>query len=94
MGTNQIHFHCATLGTLFFVVVVILYPVYVDFKSPPYVIHVSDFLKKKCSVTLVAYGNSWARDRISATAVTCTTAAATQDLLTHCTSLGIKSTPL
>lgn len=42
----------------------------------------------------VAYGNSWARDRISATAVTCTTAAATQDLLTHCTSLGIKSTPL
>ena len=41
-----------------------------------------------------AYGSSWARDWILATATTHATAAATQDPLTHHTRLGIKHVPL
>ena len=39
------------------------------------------------------YGRSWAKDWIGVTAVTCTTALATQDSLTHCAGLRIKPTP-
>ena len=41
-----------------------------------------------------AYGSSWARDWIRATAVTYITATATLDPLTHCARPGIKPTPL
>ena len=37
-----------------------------------------------------AYGSSWAKDRIRATAVTCATAAAILDPLTHCAEPGIE----
>ena len=40
-----------------------------------------------------AYGSSWVRDRIPATAVTCTTVTAMLDPLTHCAGLGIELSP-
>jgi len=48
----------------------------------------------------LAYGNSWARGSIQATAttyasaMTYATAVAMLDTLTHCAGLGIKPTPL
>ena len=40
-----------------------------------------------------AHGSSVASDWIQATAITCTTAVAMPDPLTHCTSLGIEPMP-
>ena len=41
----------------------------------------------------MAYGSSWARDGIHATAVTYSAAIAMWDPLTHCKVLAIKPTP-
>ena len=41
-----------------------------------------------------AYGSSWARYEILASALTYATAAAMPDPLTHCAGLGIKPVPL
>ena len=43
--------------------------------------------------TPTAYGSSWAKDQIWATAATYATAMATQDPLTHCARLGIEPVP-
>jgi len=43
---------------------------------------------------LLAYGSSWARDSMQATAATYPTAAAILDPLTHCIGTGIKPASL